>query len=736
MATAPFTSVLQHLRTIAKPSEDSSDQQLVERYANSADPAAFAALVRRHGPLVHGVCRRLLGCGPDLDDVFQATFVVLLRKVASIRKQASVASWLYGVAYRLALDLKGQRRRRQARADLDAVAENHAMHDDPSTCAGLRELSAVLDEELQRLPGWARAAVVACHLHGMSYTEAAEHLGWKLGTLKTRLGRARNLLRQRLLRRGVSLSLLGLCVALSERAGAAVPAALVQATLSCVSPKAVPARVAVLAEGAAHALTFGKVKGAALSLCTVCILGLAGGALAWQAAPDKSSGSAAVVQEQQAKDPVKQQPPPDKNAKAKEQADISAEDEQRFRATLKITDQALLDFFRELTLSAVEVTRINQLIQQLDAPAFKERDKATAALIAEGQRTLPLLKRAEVKATLELRMRLEKCLKSVGKADGATMAAAARLLKSRRPEGGVQVLLDFIPFVLDDADEDVLDALCGLAVSGGKVHPQAVAVLKDSVPARRAAAGLVVCCFGSLDQRAAVEPLLKDSDPGVRFRVAQGFLAARDRRAVPPLIDMLVTSELPWAQRAEDLLQALADKTAPAVMLGETGSGRDCCRSAWTAWWREHQDRLQWPAAGLQLVNKESLAKKAVSDFINAIINRDRALLERSTDLPFFNGDKTFTMQEEFNAFLQGGEPLDQVKFRVLRVLSIAEQAKATPHNEGERAYLAKVPRPGTLSVHVAIDETNPRRSEFVSLIIRITGGRGRVIGILQIKEE
>jgi RNA polymerase sigma factor (sigma-70 family) len=736
MATAPFTSVLQHLRTMAKPTEDSSDQELVQRYAETADPTAFAALVRRHGPLVHGVCRRVLGAGPDLDDVFQATFVVLLKKVASIRKQASVASWLYGVAYRLAIDLKSQRRRRQARADLQSVAENQAMHNDPSRCASLRELTAVLDEELQRLPAWARAAVVTCHLEGMSYTEAAEHLGWRLGTLKTRLGRARNLLRQRLLRRGVTLSLLGLCMALSERAQAAVPAVLMQATLRCVSPKAVPASVAVLAEGAAHALTVGKVKGVVLALCAVCLLGLAGGALAWQASPDESTGgSATVVQEQQAKEPVQQQQP-DANVKSKEQADVSAEDEQRFRATLKITDKALLDFFRDLTVSDVDMTRINHLIQQLDAPAFKERDQATAALIAEGQRAVPLLKKAEAKATLELRMRLEKCVKSIGKADGETMAAAARLIKNRRPEGGIQVLMDFIPFVLDDAEEDVLDALCGLAFSGGKVHPQGLAALKDSVPARRAAAAVLVGGFGTLQQRAAVEPLLKDVDSGVRFRAAQGLMAARDRRAIPALIDMLVTSDLPWAQRAEDLLQELADKTAPAAALGETGSGRDRCQTAWTAWWREHQERLQWPAAGLQLVNKESLARKAVVDFINAIINRDRALLERSTDLPFFNGDKTFTMPEEFNAFLEGGDLMGKVTFRVLRVISIAEQAKATPHSEAERAYLAKVARPGTLSVHVAIDEAKQNRAEFVGLIVRVNSGRGRVIGIVMIKEE
>src|SRR5438552_14824453 len=109
MAAAPLQSVVDHLKIMT--SAECGDAQLVERFVNTGDEAAFAAIVRRHGPLVHGVCRRLLGKSSDLEDVFQATFVVLARKAGSIRKRASVASWLYGVAYRLARKLKSRQRR-------------------------------------------------------------------------------------------------------------------------------------------------------------------------------------------------------------------------------------------------------------------------------------------------------------------------------------------------------------------------------------------------------------------------------------------------------------------------------------------------------------------------------------------------------------------------------------------------------------------------------------------------
>jgi RNA polymerase sigma factor (sigma-70 family) len=283
MTAIPLTGVLHHVRTLAV--DDLNDQQLLERYAGVADHAAFAALVRRHGPLVLGVCRRLLGPGPDLDDVFQATFVVLARKAAAIRKQTAVAGWLYGVAYRLALKLRIRRGRRQRRENtLPHSVETQAMQSDPAAQASLSELGAILDEELQRLPAASRDALLLCHLEGLSNSEAAQRLGWPLGTLKGRVQRGRELLRQRLARRGVALSASALAVVLAEQVQAAVPAALAQAAVRCASPAAVAARIATLADGALTGLAASKLKLAVIAAAVVALLGLAAGQRWFQAA--------------------------------------------------------------------------------------------------------------------------------------------------------------------------------------------------------------------------------------------------------------------------------------------------------------------------------------------------------------------------------------------------------------------------------------------------------------------
>jgi RNA polymerase sigma factor (sigma-70 family) len=731
MATAPLNSVLQHFRTLA--ADDCSDQELVQRYAATADAAAFTTLVRRHGSLVHGVCRRVLGAGPDLDDAFQATFVVLLKKVASIRKQASIASWLYGVAFRLARDLKSKRQRRQAGTNLDDMAGRQPMHDDPLARAELRELGAVLDEELQRLPAWSRDALVACHLQGMSYAEAAEHLSWPLGTLKTRLGRARNLLRQRLERRGVGLSVLALCVAISDRAKAAVPAPLLQATLRCVSPQAVPARVLVLAEGALQTLGVSKPKAVVTGLGAVSLMALAVGTLAWQApAATKSDAATAAVAAMPVAETSVQQP--NTIVKADDQAPASAEDEQKFRATLKITDQALLDFFRNLTLSDTEVARIHRLIEQLDAPAFKDRDKATAALIAEGVRVLPLLKNADAHATLERRLRLERCLKAIDKADWSdTVAAAARLVKGRRPEGGAVVLLSFIPFAEVEAVDDVLDALCRLAVLDGKVQAPVLAALKDPIVARRAAGAVLVGAFGTAEQRRAVAPLLDDADTRVRFRAAQGLLAAHDRQAISTLIDVLASGELAWAERAEGLLLELADSSASKVVVGDKNTTTQACRAAWQQWGRQHQDKVELTAAnsGLQFGNGPATAKKAATNFVNALIKQDVAQFERYTAVPFnIDGVKTLTTRQELNEFCSKSKVTnDQFSFTIVRVVSVAEQLRISTL-DGDQEYLAGLPRHGTWVVHVEANENG--RIEPAALIVRTSGAVGRVIGVVE----
>ncbi|MCI0349383.1 MAG: sigma-70 family RNA polymerase sigma factor [Acidobacteriales bacterium] len=163
-----------------------TDGELLDRYVAGRQEAAFEMLLRRHGPMVLGVCRRILGNEADAEDAFQATFLVFVRKAASIRKKRSVGSWLYGVAHNTALKAKAMNRKRSQK-------ENEVQRplQPPRAEAAWRETQALLDAELSQLPESCRAALVLCELQGKTIKEAAAHLGWPQGTVATRLRRGR-----------------------------------------------------------------------------------------------------------------------------------------------------------------------------------------------------------------------------------------------------------------------------------------------------------------------------------------------------------------------------------------------------------------------------------------------------------------------------------------------------------------------------------------------------------------
>jgi RNA polymerase sigma factor (sigma-70 family) len=188
-----------------------TDAQLLERFARRRDEPAFVALVVRHGPMVYGVCRRLLRDVQEAEDAFQASFLVLARKAASIRKRSLLGAWLYNVACRIAARLRGQaaRRREVERPGLDLDAL-------PADAPAWSDVGPAVQEEVQRLPGHYRDAVVLCFLQGKSNEEAARLLRRPVGTIKSRLTRARELLRARLARRGLGVaSAAGLATALA-----------------------------------------------------------------------------------------------------------------------------------------------------------------------------------------------------------------------------------------------------------------------------------------------------------------------------------------------------------------------------------------------------------------------------------------------------------------------------------------------------------------------------------------
>jgi RNA polymerase sigma factor (sigma-70 family) len=261
MAGGRLTPVIRFLRGIPAPHGvgDATDVQLLYRFAAGRDEAAFAALVRRHGPMVLAVCRRLLAHEHDAEDAFQATFLVLALKAGSVARPESLGSWLHGVARRTALKARARAARRQA-AERQVQPEVEAVPDpDP----GWSDLRPILDEEVGRLPARHRAAFVLCCLEGRTNAEAAGLLGCPEGTVASRLSWARRRLRSRLTRRGLAPSAIVVATVQGGQAIAAnVPPTLAGYTIKAAAAVAagkaaagtVPPQVVALAEGVLGAM--------------------------------------------------------------------------------------------------------------------------------------------------------------------------------------------------------------------------------------------------------------------------------------------------------------------------------------------------------------------------------------------------------------------------------------------------------------------------------------------------
>jgi len=242
MPQSSLTDVLDHLRRIwgAQAARDRPDGELLERFLSDNDQAAFSALVHRHGPMVLAVGRRLLGDVHAAEDVLQATFLVLVRRAGSIWKHKPLAGWLYRVAQRIAFRTRAQA---AARRNLERRSEPMP-RSEPLDDLTWQELRSVLDEEIGALPEKYRAPVVLCHLQGLSYDQAAQQLGWRKSSLAKRLTKARELLRRRLVRRGITLTAGTLATVLSEKISGAPLGALlaiktVKAAMSYTAGKTV-----------------------------------------------------------------------------------------------------------------------------------------------------------------------------------------------------------------------------------------------------------------------------------------------------------------------------------------------------------------------------------------------------------------------------------------------------------------------------------------------------------------
>ena len=256
-----------YLQVVLRPIDPAADADLLRLFVSSRDGEAFASLVRRHGPMVWGVCQRILGNHADVEDAFQATFLVLARRAAAVRPASNLANWLHGVAYRTALEARramAVRRVKERRATDRNGASSHVSVD-----CDLRE---VLDQELAALPERYRAAVVLCELEGLTRKEAAARLGWSEGEVAGQLSRGRALLARRLSRHGLVGSTAGVGLA-SGGAIASVPVELLRSTVRIgilMTAKGVvcaaPTAVVVLFEGVMKAMLLTKLKGMATAV--------------------------------------------------------------------------------------------------------------------------------------------------------------------------------------------------------------------------------------------------------------------------------------------------------------------------------------------------------------------------------------------------------------------------------------------------------------------------------------
>jgi RNA polymerase sigma factor (sigma-70 family) len=367
-----------------------TEGQLLERYLTSRDERAFEILVTRHAGMVLGVCRRMLMDSNDVDDAFQATFLILVRRASTIRSRDRLSPWLYGVAYKVASRARAVSKARKARERTNLEFD---LPDRPSADSG-SEFFPLFDEELTRLPEKYRAPVRLCCLEGKSHDEAAAELAWPVGTVRSRLFRGRRLLQERLTRRGVAPSLIaGQSLEALVGPTSALEPSLVQATLQTVSrfqnaklvAGATASSVAVLTQGVLTTMFLTKLKIAAGSLVVLSAVG---------------SGTVLLAQDRDPK-PQPHQPPPlsrsnpqDANGRrpvAEGGADAQAvladpvravsAHELRVRLNAAIRKQALaVQLSQRGQMAREEMNQINDDVEILKAQIDDEREALTNAI--------------------------------------------------------------------------------------------------------------------------------------------------------------------------------------------------------------------------------------------------------------------------------------------------------------------------------------------------------------------
>jgi RNA polymerase sigma factor (sigma-70 family) len=355
-----------------------TDRQVLERFAQRRDPVAFEAIIARHGPLVFTVCRQLLRDPHDVDDAFQGTFLILIKKAGTLRKPERLGPWLYGVAYRIALRARARRRSNELPKYLtsprgDCPAEENEQVD-------------VLHGEIQRLPEKYRVAIVLCCIEGLSHNDAARQLGWPIGTLHGRLSRARDLLRGRLRRRGIVLSG-GVTDALSLacRRPLTLPESMRLAAARLLSAT-VANRIATLTKGVLFAMIIKKWNYAglvvgmlALGMVTMALLAYAGP----MSDPAKRESEPAAKESERPKEHETQSAtvaktvpddPAARDNRERHRTDQEVEDAQRELDGL-LAKAALIQMELDITRKGIE--RIVEFLQNAETASDGENSKLT-----------------------------------------------------------------------------------------------------------------------------------------------------------------------------------------------------------------------------------------------------------------------------------------------------------------------------------------------------------------------
>jgi HEAT repeat protein len=271
--------------------------------------------------------------------------------------------------------------------------------------------------------------------------------------------------------------------------------------------------------------------------------------------------------------------------------DTSAADEQILKdAGVATTNDGLLEFLRKRTLNDNDQEYLKNLIRQLGDDSFQVRERASSQLLTRGAAAEPLLRTALQSSDIEVVRRAEECLRLLKRGAGAAVpAAVARLLGHRKVAGAIKDLLAFLPFSDNDSvAEAVRASLTALAVQDGKPDPLLVTALNDKDPMRRAAAAEALTRSGAAGQDAAIRKLLGDPEPSVRLHVAMVLIAAKEKDAIPVLIDLLGQMPAEQTRHAEEILLDIADEHAPDISPGRNEEERDKCRRAWISWWQEH----------------------------------------------------------------------------------------------------------------------------------------------------